>query len=135
MKLFFTLFAAILCAAAVIWGFISFREGQEREMAKYAKSLRVSAESSKLMLEMSYGKITPDIWRAAFESASQGIDFDIEILKKYGGKIDDAGDLRRAISMNYNITADNIEKSMPAKASWAAAVRSKVDELDRVRLQ
>ena len=64
MKLFFTIFAAILAAAAVVWGAMSWAKSIEKDKELPRSAALHMARSAKILSEMTFkGKLPPeDIW-------------------------------------------------------------------------
>lgn len=128
MKNFLTTFAAILCAAGVIWGIASKvqadakqKEWDERVFKEYSK------KASDMAIELSVRKgAAPDYF---FDGAPDPVIFTYVVKKRGWGKSYEAKDYAK--SMREVITL--VRAHYPSRKKWADEIDAKLAELEKLQ--
>jgi hypothetical protein len=133
MKIFFAMFAAILCAAVVIFGVYAYNRKRESDRASIAKALSYAVEFSRYAEHYAIEKDVPDhVFNEPIASLEAAAEVDTVTTIVLRARNDDVefGPQAREILGNYRDLADFVESSQPTKKAWVNELRAKLDRLE-----
>lgn len=120
MKLFLTIFTAILAAAAVIWGVQAYRASKAADAAQDLRILKLMTESSKMEMvsAVTYGNFDEHHWVTLNMTPDSARQFE-RILRT--GRVDrtDARSLAFDFVYNYREVIKIVRVKSPENLKWA----------------
>ena len=131
MKLFFTIFAAILAAAAVIAVALSVIEQRKRDVAQEVSTLECMEKTAALMEEhaMAYDRLDQD----TLDRMLDLVELYRAVLSRGRAYRSEVGQVTMRFADSRRTFLRTVRRNWPEKRDWADRFEQSLDRLDKVR--
>jgi hypothetical protein len=132
MKLFITIFAAILAAAGVIYGFQRAAQAREKKIAVVSRLIDLTIQNIDFALKRTYIEDTAaEHWKTTFADYAGGADSILKTIKESPKPIPDSWGRINTLVNDYRTVLNFVEINIPDGADWVKNNRPAIDELAR----
>lgn len=131
MKMFFAMFAAILCAAVVIFVFVSRQSTKNAEIQKDRVTIAKMIELSRQLSEnFKIAAVKEEKVEALHDGAPNDLAGLLTYVKKGILTKDEMSFGVEDVVFNYRQYVDYIARAHPKEQAWIAAMKSNLDQLE-----